>query len=259
MSAARVLEVSRAELGTVESPPGSNRTKYGRAYGMDGVAWCAIWCWWIFREAGASALIPKTAYTPTFANWFKQRGQWGTAPRVGALGFMDFPGDGVNRISHVVLVEAVNPDGSITTLEANTSPGTGGSQRDGGGVYRRTRKAGIVGYGYPAYAAPAPSTTVPPTSARAPRFPLPAGHYFGPQSGPAESVSNTWRPRPEWIVGLRAWQAQMRRRGWTIDTDGVYGDQTAEVARTFQAEKRITVDGHIGPVTWRAAWTAPVS
>lgn len=155
VTAARVLDVARREIGTVESPPGSNRTKYGAAYGANGVAWCAQFVWWVFREAGLSSLIPKTAYTPTFAQWFKSRGQWGTAPRPGAVVFFDFPNDGVDRISHVGLVEAVNRDGSIVTIEGNTPAGTGGSQRDGGGVWRRTRKAGVVGYGYPAYPAPA--------------------------------------------------------------------------------------------------------
>lgn len=157
MTAARVLDVARRELGTVESPPGSNRTKYGAAYGMNGVAWCAIFVWWCFREAGLSSLIPKTAYTPTFADWFRARGTWGTAPRPGAVVFFDFPNDGVDRISHVGIVEAVNRDGTITTLEGNTSRGTSGSQRDGGGVWRRTRKTGITGYGYPRYPAAAPA------------------------------------------------------------------------------------------------------
>lgn len=151
MSASRAVQVARSYIGTVERPPNSNRTKFGAAYGMDGHAWCAMFIWYVMREAGLAHLIPKTAYTPTFANWFKQRGQWGTVPRPGAIAFFDFPGDGVNRISHVAIVEAVNPDGSVTCIEGNTSPGTAGSQRDGGGVWRRCRRAGIVGYGYPAY------------------------------------------------------------------------------------------------------------
>ena len=72
--------------------------------------------------------------------------------------FFDFPGDGIDRISHVGLVEAVNGDGTIQTIEGNTT----GPQHAGDGVWRRTRRTGIVGYGYPAYdgsgsAAPAPA------------------------------------------------------------------------------------------------------
>lgn len=35
-TAERVLDIARAELGTKESPAGSNRTKYGKWYGLDG-------------------------------------------------------------------------------------------------------------------------------------------------------------------------------------------------------------------------------
>ena len=150
-TAADVLATARSQLGTVEKPPGSNCTRYGAAYGGNGQAWCAKFVWWVFRESHASGLIPKAAYTPTFAQWFRDHRQWGGTPRPGAVVFFDFPGDKTFRISHVGLVEAVNRDGSITTIEGNTSSGQRGSQRDGDGVWRRARRTGIVGYGYPAY------------------------------------------------------------------------------------------------------------
>lgn len=55
------------------------------------------------------------------------------------------------------------------------------------------------------------------------------------------------------------WQAKMRSRGWRIVVDGVYGPDSAEVAKKFQREKGLVVDGIVGPATWRATWTAPVS
>ncbi len=58
---------------------------------------------------------------------------------------------------------------------------------------------------------------------------------------------------------VRVWQARMRARGWHIEVDGVYGPQSAEVARRFQREKGLEVDGIVGPVTWAAAWTAPIT
>ena len=150
-TAADVLATARSQIGTVEQPAGSNRTPYGAAYGGDGDAWCAKFVWWVFRQSLASGLIPKASYTPTFAQWFRDHGQWGSAPRPGAVVFFDFPNDRVFRISHVGLVEAVNGDGSITTIEGNTTSGRGGLQRDGDGVWRRVRRVGIVGYGYPHY------------------------------------------------------------------------------------------------------------
>lgn len=101
--------------------------------------------------------------------------------------------------------------------------------------------------------APAKKSTPKPT---APAFPLPRGHYFGPKTGPTSSVSGYYSHRAD----LRRWQEQMRRRGWTITADGLYGPATAKVARQFQAEKGgLAVDGLVGPATWAAAWSEPVT
>lgn len=153
-TADQVLAAAAAELGTVESPANSNKTKYGRWYGADANPWCAMFVSWIFAHQGLplpASTSKGFAYTPAGAAWFQKQGRWTHTPRRGHVVFYDFPGDGVNRISHVGIVEKVNANGSIVAIEGNTSPGNGGSQRDGGGVYRRTRSTGIVGYGVPAY------------------------------------------------------------------------------------------------------------
>lgn len=95
----------------------------------------------------------------------------------------------------------------------------------------------------------------------APPFPLPTGWYFGPKSGPTESVSGYFPPYggPNGSDGLRQWQQRMEDRGWEIDPDGFYGPQTAGVAHDFQVEKHLAVDSEIGPETWGAAWTADVT
>ena len=43
MTADKVIEIAKREIGTVEQS--GNRTKYGKAYGMDGVYWCMIFVW----------------------------------------------------------------------------------------------------------------------------------------------------------------------------------------------------------------------
>lgn len=55
------------------------------------------------------------------------------------------------------------------------------------------------------------------------------------------------------------WQTQMASRGWTIGVDGKYGPQSDGVCRAFQGEKGLAVDGIVGPNTWAAAWSAPVT
>ena len=44
--ASKIVALGRSQIGVKESPPGSNRTKYGKDFGWNGVAWCAIYSWW---------------------------------------------------------------------------------------------------------------------------------------------------------------------------------------------------------------------
>jgi hypothetical protein len=58
---------------------------------------------------------------------------------------------------------------------------------------------------------------------------------------------------------VRTWQAQMQARGWSIAADGIYGPASAQACQQFQSEKGLGVDGLVGPQTWGATWTAPVT
>lgn len=58
------------------------------------------------------------------------------------------------------------------------------------------------------------------------------------------------------------WQQHMRARGWSIIVDGLYGPHSRDVCQKFQAEKSPAagpVDGIVGPLTWRASWTLPLT
>lgn len=57
---------------------------------------------------------------------------------------------------------------------------------------------------------------------------------------------------------VRTWQKQMKKRGWNIDVDGVYGTDSRDVCRRFQRNQGVDDDGVVGPVTWRLAWEAPL-
>lgn len=104
--------------------------------------------------------------------------------------------------------------------------------------------------------------TSPPPASGAPAFPLPAGKYFGPEADP-----NAISGYHSYTAELRQWQQRMSDRGWSITVDGLYGykgdttprGNTAEVTVAFQKEKGLKPDGLIGPATWAAAWTAPVT
>lgn len=57
----------------------------------------------------------------------------------------------------------------------------------------------------------------------------------------------------------RRWQSQMRARGWRIDIDGWYGPASKQACQQFQREKKLKVDGIVGPATWRATWESPIT
>jgi len=58
---------------------------------------------------------------------------------------------------------------------------------------------------------------------------------------------------------VRVFQAKLSSRGWHLAVDGDFGPGTEHVVRQFQAEKHLGVDGIVGPVTWAAIWTAPIT
>ena len=144
-TAAAVVSVARSQIGVKESPAGSNKVKYSAWYGMVG-PWCAMFVSWCAAQAKATTIIPKHAYTPSGAAWFKSRGQWYSRGKVGDIIYFQWPGMG--RISHVGIVEAVHSDGSYTTIEGNTDSAGG---RTGGRVMRQRRSRYISGFGRPKY------------------------------------------------------------------------------------------------------------
>ena len=86
--------------------------------------------------------------------------------------------------------------------------------------------------------------------------------YYGSRSKLDHQVSgweDTESDGTRGADGLKTFQVQMKHRGWNIDPDGLWGDQTERVVGEFQKEKGLTVDHAVGPNTWKAAWETPIS
>ncbi len=64
-TAAKLIEVATAEIGTVEGPK-DNETKYGKFTKADFQPWCGSFVNWCGNEAGVK--IPNTVYTP--GKWY---------------------------------------------------------------------------------------------------------------------------------------------------------------------------------------------
>lgn len=141
MSAAAVIRTAEWELGYTESPPNSNRTKYGAAYGLDGYSWCVMFLWWCFRTSGESAAFyggGKTASCGQLMRFYQGLGRWvKTGYQPGDIVILNF--SGTQDTEHCGLVIEAHPDGSVTTIEGNTTPGLEGSQDNGGSVAKKRR------------------------------------------------------------------------------------------------------------------------
>lgn len=139
-----VLKIARAEVGNRDN--GNNKVKYNTEYygrEVEGGAypWCCVFVWWVFKHAKASILFfngKKCASCTTTRN--TMIAQKVDKPQAGDLVFFNFIG-GRDKVEHIGIVESVNADGSITTIEGNTSEG---NNSNGGFVMRRIRKGSYI-------------------------------------------------------------------------------------------------------------------
>lgn len=225
----RVLSVARSQLGTREYSDGSS--KYGSWYermkpapGFATGAWCQMFTGWCANEAGLSEeAFPRLAYTPYAVQWFKDRGRWGTKPRVGALVYYNFPGG--DFVDHVEIVEAVRADGSIVTIGGNV----------GNAVKRLVRRSNIAGYGYPDYAAAKDWM-----EEIVDKLPL-------LKKGAEKKAAN--KPHIKTLFKL------LDARGFPLPSnvdDMTFGDPMDKKVREFQKAKKLLVDGEVGEKSWAA-------
>ena len=146
-TAEHLLSIARSQIGYREKA--NNWVKYGPEFGMNNEPWCQIFVWWVFKHAGASAEMPKTASTRVAYPWYKKHRM--LVPVAKAQ-----PGDVVwyhltddpkrQPVSHVGIVEKNLGGGVLRTIEGNTTPnGQGGPE----GAYRRRRHSHIVAVGRP--------------------------------------------------------------------------------------------------------------
>jgi hypothetical protein len=136
----RALAAAQAEVGVAEQPPGSNDApriaEYRTATAGSGVGpWCAYFTSWAAAQAGAPLGEVGQGFGSVEAvyAWAQRTGRAMPA----GPGVVPSPGDLIvwgGR--HIGIVESVGPDGSIHTIEGNSSNAV--SRRtygaDGGGA-----------------------------------------------------------------------------------------------------------------------------
>ena len=133
-----VLRVAASQIGVREAK--TNRTEYGKSWGVNGVFWCAQFVSWVFAKSGHA--LPQIqdgksgfAYCQYGRDEAYRRKELYARPRPGDIFFHFSKGD--RGSGHTGIVVEVLPDGRVVTIEGNA---TGGSAtRDGGGVVKQTR------------------------------------------------------------------------------------------------------------------------
>ena len=122
-------------------------------FGESGIPYCAMFTSYCLDWAGVTAAVIPGAYGPWIlsANSDAERLVANEDAQPGDLVMFDWQGDGI--ADHIGIVEENHPDeGWMQTIEGNTSSGSGGSQSNGGGVYRRARNYNsIIGVARPYY------------------------------------------------------------------------------------------------------------
>lgn len=218
-TAKKVMDIARSQIGYKESPANSNKTKYGKAFGTNGVPWCFIFEWWCGNKAdsrnnpfthnsnagyGQDEIVSKKG-----GKWIMKKNK-SKAMRKAALKMyregdcVDFDFGKMDAYRrHTGLVDHVEGD-YVYVIEGNTSPdGKNGSQSNGGMVCRKKRHySTICSAARPAYS----------------------------DAAPVEE------PKPEPVTK-------------PLTVDGILGYQTACRMQNWLGT---TVDGEIGPNTIRA-------
>lgn len=162
MSMSKVIEIARGELGVTESPPNSNRVKYWDDYdkSFQGQPWCVAFLWWVFQQAGERMAFfggGKTASCGMLLRWYKEQGLTVPVSEVqkGDIVILNFHGTQDTEHCGLVVDTLLNDKGVLSyaqTTEGNTTPGTEGSQDNGGCVAPKWRhKSLIVGVCRPQY------------------------------------------------------------------------------------------------------------
>jgi cell wall-associated NlpC family hydrolase len=119
----KMLATAAGEVGVRESPPGSNNSPRIAEYrsataGAPGPGpWCAYFVSWVARQAGTPVGPNGQGFGSVDAlySWAQQSGK--ALPR----GAQPQPGDLIVWDEHIGMVESVDPNGTVHTIEGNSS------------------------------------------------------------------------------------------------------------------------------------------
>lgn len=270
----RAIAVALAEVGYLEKKSNSqldsktanagsgNYTKYARDLDAitgfyngrkNGFAWCDVFVDWVMVQAFGREAAQKLLCQPdkslgagcTYsANYYKAKGQFHkSSPKPGdQIFFLDSSGD----VGHTGLVYKVDSL-YVYTVEGNTSS-QAGVIANGGGVFKKSYAINynrIYGYGRPDY----------------------DGVLYEGNGEDAPEVKPEKTNKGEFTMEMRvlkygskgndvkALQILLMGNGCPCGkwgADGDFGISTENAVKEYQRKKKLQVDGHAGPQTWKS-------
>lgn len=167
VNADKIISIARSQIGVKATNIKQckyNNWFYGTTVSGSGYDWCETFVQWVFHEAGASSLLyTKTANCGYAAKAFQDHGRLVTSGfRRGDVVFFHWTNErstlvpGTYVSDHVGIIESVNGDNTITTIEGNTGSSSNGE------VMRRVRSLSVVSCaGRPAYGSSGGSSEYP--------------------------------------------------------------------------------------------------
>jgi len=235
-----VLATAQHEVGYVEGGGSDghsgNITKYWQELypGGQGQPWCAAFQRWVDIHAGGPDLpIANPYYCPSIVTYARKHGLWLPANQGSPGDFILFNWGKNGVADHVGRVVSKNAS-SYVTIEGNTSGTNAGgieAQRNGGGVYKKTRPINATVLGILDYS----KLLAKSSGGLPPRKPV-KGNPFAKSAAPCKQGATGDAVRfVQWAVG--------------VPVDGVFGKQTTYAVKEFQKYHHLAVDGVVGNQT----------
>lgn len=219
VTAKQFVKKAASQIGTKESPSGSNKQKYGVWYGMNGQPWCDMFVSWCAAQVGAGSIVGKYAYCPSHVNYAKKLGRWKgrtSTPKAGDIVFFANRG----TACHVGIVEKRISSTCVQTIEGNTSVS---SNDNGGSVMRRTRYYGSEGSGWYILGFFRPK-------------------WSGSSGSSTSGSTNSGTSSNSGVKAVQEWAG--------TTADGVYGSKTkAALVKKLQRALGVSADGIFGSKT----------
>lgn len=271
----RAIAIALAEVGYLEKKSNSqldsntgnagsnNYTKYARDLDAipgfyngrkNGFAWCDVFVDWVMVQAFGREAAQKLLCQPdkslgagcTYsANYYKAKGQFHKSnPKPGdQIFFLDSSGD----VGHTGLVYKVDSL-YVYTVEGNTSS-QAGVIANGGGVFKKSYAINynrIYGYGRPDYDNVWYDDTV---------------VIIIPEVKPEKTNKGEFTMEMRVLKygskgnDVKALQILLMGNGCPCGkwgADGDFGISTENAVKEYQRKKKLQVDGHAGPQTWKS-------